>query len=192
MTGVQTCALPICFPVTIHSFLFPSHDTSFHTPATTTAQLINALEEGTGFWNRIGGIVSNQSLYIRGYIDAVQTSPGIPGLLRMIVFYDRQANGALPAFNDVIRGVTNTGLNTNDGLTGINPINRERFLILYDKYMYGVGYLGTGTPTLMEGVNTQGKDGNNEFIIECYIPLRNLVTSYINELPTTPPTISYS
>ena len=152
--------------------------TNFSAPAFPPPPVyMNLIGQGTAYWERIGSKVNMQAVHIRGYIDNVQTGAGIPGLMRMIVFYDRQPNGAACVYSDVIQGRTNAGVASVDGLTGLNIDNRQRFVIIYDKYMYAAGY-NAGPPVVMEGNNTTGKDGNNEYIFNCYIPLRNLVSIF--------------
>lgn len=139
---------------------------------------LNLVGEGTSYWNRIGSKINMQAVHIRGYVHNVEPDTGaFPSLLRMIVFYDRQPNGAACLFTDVIQGRTNTGVGAVDGLQGLNIDNKDRFVIIYDKYMYAAGY-NAGPPVVLEANNTTGKDGNNEYVLNCYIPLRNLVSIF--------------
>ena len=45
MTGVQTCALPICFPVTILSMWFPSHDSRDGADVKNTQAALAAIDQ---------------------------------------------------------------------------------------------------------------------------------------------------
>jgi len=145
--------------------------------STPAPNYLNFVGEGTSYWNRIGSKINMQAVHIRGFVDNIEADGASPGLLRMIVFYDRQPNGQPCLFTDVIQGRTNTGVGAIDGLQGLNIDNKDRFVIIYDKYMYAAGY-DAGPPVVVQANNTTGKDGNNEYVFNCYIPLRNLVSIF--------------
>ena len=120
-----------------------------------TANVMNGMFSGEDYFRRIGNKIEMYSLHITGYIDPTQASPGLPSLMRMIVVYDKQANGAAPLISDVIKTVNTNGVEETTACSQLNYTARDRYIILYDKYMYGVGYLGTAgqPPTFMEGAN---------------------------------------
>ena len=51
---------------------------------------------------------------------------------RLLVVYDRQTNGALPAASDILKDYDQSGSSSTGVFSGINPDNRERFVILAD------------------------------------------------------------
>ena len=51
---------------------------------------------------------------------------------RLLVVYDRQTNGALPAASDILKDYDQSGSSSIGVFSGINPDNRERFVILAD------------------------------------------------------------
>ena len=69
MTGVQTCALPICFPVTIGGYQFgPIDDVEGHPayqPGVFDAVQIDELEDGSLIFNDMTAILLNQEKYRR-------------------------------------------------------------------------------------------------------------------------------
>lgn len=135
---------------------------------------LNGIATGEGYYNRLGAKIEMQSLRITGYIDPYQTAPGLPSYLRMVIVYDRQANGALPGYTDVFRSVFNSGGEESSGMSQLSHVNSSRFKIVYDKVIYGTGY----TTVLMEGNNTTGPEGRNEFLLDLYVPLKGLQTIY--------------
>lgn len=87
---------------------------------------------GAGMSDRVGRKLTMKSLYIRGTVQ-VQLSATPSGsvtseahMLRLIVLYDKQPNGALPALADILGagGTVNSMFNID---------NRDRFQILKDK-----------------------------------------------------------
>lgn len=87
---------------------------------------------GADMTNRIGRKIRVESLYVRGSL-AVQAAVQTPLTLnnvpaqaaRMIILWDAQPNGALPAVTDVLA--------TSSPYSQLNLNNRERFKILADK-----------------------------------------------------------
>jgi len=104
-----------------------SAGTTITTVGTPTMQLLNGLVQGTDSVTRIGRKIMMKSIQIRNAIGkAVQTSSSI---IRTIVFYDTQTNGAAPVVTDLLQAST---LATYI-VSPLNLNNRERFRILWDK-----------------------------------------------------------
>jgi len=83
----------------------------FRNPATATnVVLLNGIQTGTGFFNRIGSRVEMRSLQIRGIVNSAATTTG--NNLRMIVVYDRQPAGALPIVSDLLQSRDQAGVPT--------------------------------------------------------------------------------
>jgi hypothetical protein len=111
----------------------PATAAAFSTTAVFT--LLNGMVPGTGSNNRVGRKISMKSLAIRGFVryKQVGTAPS-DDYLRIIVFYDRQPNGAAPAFGDVIQATDNGGGTTTDAIGPLNINNADRFKVLRDIY----------------------------------------------------------
>lgn len=153
----------------------------------------NLIQEGAGFWNRIGRKINMKSLYITGLIAPVGNNAEalVEDYNRIIIFYDRQANGANINYADLIqsRDQLGTGL-SNTALDHINMDNRERFLVLMDRRIVTPpiainGATATNNNLNME-TNGEGVDGNMK--IQRYIKLQDLETMYLNT--TNPSTIA--
>lgn len=154
-------------------------------PATTTNfvntlaafVLLNPVQQGPAYYNRIGSRIELSSLNLRGIINPLFVNNAVRpfDIGRIIIFYDRQTNGVLPTQVDLLQTRDQAGNATNVGLSPINLDNRDRFLIIRDYQMYFPENDGTGITRL---VNTQGKEGNNEYSINMHIKLKGLQTMY--------------
>jgi len=95
------------------------------TPASrdfTTFSPIFIPQLGSAPVNRIGRKTIMKSLYVRGY----WTPASVLANLRVIVYYDKQCNGATPAITDALTGVT-PNFNSFSNLA-----NSERFIVIAD------------------------------------------------------------
>lgn len=109
-------------------------NTAFSATAAPAGGLLNAIERGTPPNNRIGNEVRATSVQIRYNIfNAIPAE--FPQIIRVIVFYDRQANGGNPGF---IGASSTNALLDNDVIT--NPVHapynqntRMRYHVMYDK-----------------------------------------------------------
>lgn len=97
------------------------------TTGTVTALNLTAL--GTDFNNRIGRKILMKYVYITGILKPVDTST-VPAYCRILIVYDNQPNGALPAMTDL--------LVTANSIDQLNLNNKDRFKILADK-RYAIG-----------------------------------------------------
>lgn len=107
---------------------------SFDTTGTVT--LLSAPIQGTDYTNRIGRKIMLKSVYVRGFCgtetSATVTAPVVaPAQIgRLILLIDMQPNGTLPAMTDILMAAT--------PISHLNPNNRDRFKILFDKqYVFG-------------------------------------------------------
>lgn len=91
---------------------------------TGTITLLNGVAVGTDFTDRIGRKILMKSIFIRGIHLPVDDSTG-NFISRLVIVYDRQANGVAPAITDVVKSI--------NGSAQINLNNRDRFQILFDK-----------------------------------------------------------
>lgn len=113
---------------------------------TGTVTLLNGVATGDDFTDRDGRRITMTSLYIQGMVTAVDNVTGA-SLARLIVVYDKQANGAAPAITDVLKAA--------DSYAQINLNNRSRFQIIADK-RYALGPMSdtatqafAGSPSVM-------------------------------------------
>jgi len=109
--------------------VFPFNDTPTLTP-------LNIITSGSSMFNRIGRKVSMKSVHIQGAFTTTGNTSTVPQFARLIVIYDKQPNGALPNYTDVITDqINNTGGDTkiSGPRSGINLNNRDRFEMLIDR-----------------------------------------------------------
>nr|WAE42221.1 MAG: capsid protein [Cressdnaviricota sp.] len=145
----------------------------------------NLVIEGAGFYNRIGRKIAMQSWTVRATITllAIPSAQLVPETLRIIIGYDRQPNGVAATFNQVIQSYSQQGAFTNTVYDGPNMDNRDRFIILRDKYISMPGEQASGVP--IQGppfssgpasIGTSGSDGGA--LWRETIQLGNLETQY--------------
>lgn len=104
---------------------------AYRLPATATNLiLLNGIQAGAGFFNRIASRIEMRNLHIRGTVNNVTTS--FMQTLRLLVVYDRQPTGALPVVSDILQSRTQTGAPTTSGVSEINLDFRDRFTIIRD------------------------------------------------------------
>jgi len=83
---------------------------------------------GSDMTNRIGRKIQMKSLYIRGVLQRESTAVDTVHdacLCRLIIVYDKQPNGAVPAITDI--------LVTSSSISQLNLNNRDRFQVIKDK-----------------------------------------------------------
>lgn len=155
---------------------------SYRLPATNTVMLLNGVQTGAAFFNRVGSRIEMKNLHIRGSIINAATST-ITSILRMIIVYDRQPTGALPAVTDILQSRDQTGTATNSGVSEINLDERDRYAILRDYQVYGPPVTNTGG-TLTAG--PQFPPGDDSSDVNIFIKLKGLTTHFKSSSnPTT-------
>lgn len=135
--------------------------------------LMNIIQQGNGVNNRIGSIINMKSLHLRGVIDSTVTVTTQNQQLRMMVIYDRNPNGNLPLFSDIISGRYPDNANGSVIYSEINIDNRERFVVLRDKY-YTTPWQQWNANTL---VATEVRD-EQQFTVNEHIKMKGLSTIY--------------
>nr|QXP07673.1 MAG: putative capsid protein [Arizlama virus] len=123
---------------------FKSVDVQLSGDCNTTGSvlLVNGIARGDEIFERTGRQIVMKSVELRWQV-ASTTTTGIAQTCRIMLVYDRQANGAAPTILNVIRGAA-------DGFLPHQPRNlenRRRFTILYDR-TFVVGPQGTSTTAL--------------------------------------------
>jgi len=138
----------------------------------TQITLLNGIQTGTGFFNRIGSRIEMKSLRIRGFIYYALTS--IQDAVRIIVVYDRQPTGALPTIANLLQGRDQVGTTQTAGSSEINLDNRDRFTIVRDHR------ITIPSCTVAAGVLTNGPSWshNQTAEVDLFIKLKGLVTHY--------------
>lgn len=101
------------------------------TVGATTFILCNNMQQGNSGITRIGRQITVKSVAYNMMIKPAATTTS--GLLRFMLIWDRQANGAAPAITDIL-GFNDAATTTANQITAaMNMSNRERFKVLVDK-----------------------------------------------------------
>jgi len=142
---------------------------------TPTFAVCNALQLGSGTWQRDGDMVKLKSFHIRGQIrptDAAHATERPLGWRAMLV-YDRQTNGATPSADALIYNVNEAGSQiATNSRSMTNYVHKKRFLILMDEY-HVLPFAGSG------GASASGVDVPDSIsTIDRFIKLKNLPTLY--------------
>lgn len=133
---------------------------------TATFQLMNGIQSGSSFYNRIGNVVRLRSLHLIGQLVVNGTAPAsIPEYDRVMVIYDRQSNGAFPALADVLTSYKNDGTTSSTVFDHLNMNNKDRFQVLCDIRL-AIPYNTNGAPNadLASIIDYNGEYNINRFI----------------------------
>nr|WAE42614.1 MAG: capsid protein [Cressdnaviricota sp.] len=143
---------------------------------TTTAQFfpLNIPVSGAGFNNRVGNEIEMKSLHFVGSLQATGNAAAGNDYIRVIIFYDRQPNGANPAFADLITSYNSSGSTSSTSYDHMNPNNFDRFKILMDVRLAINNPSTAGLTCQVAGaINYTG-----EFNINRFIKLNGLSTRF--------------
>lgn len=135
----------------------------FTTPVLT---LINGMALGSDNFNRIGRKVFMKSIQVRGSIRPSLTTT-LAEYMRIALVYDRQPNGAAPAYADIFQMTTQAGATSSTSESLPNEANKNRFSIIKD---FQYDYPGNVGPNQ----NTSPSQ-----VINWFIPLKDSVTHYL-------------
>lgn len=136
---------------------------------------LNLVRAGSTYVNRTGRRIEMKSIRITGQITPVpRTSTTQDDYVRVIIFYDRQTNGAVPLVADVLSTTDQAAANTTTSYSGANLNNRDRFQILMDYRCELPGYTNTAGAISTPGFQDQTK----EFTIDRYIKLKGQITQF--------------
>jgi len=141
--------------------------------------LLNAIQDGSGFYQRVGRKINMKSLNVTLNIEPTTTNTGNvpPQYARVVVFYDAQPNGVAPIYSDVLQDITQSGTASVTAYSSINLNNRERFKILMDKKIKLSGKAAGGAP-LVTGQNDVYEQNNGKLNITKFIKLKGIETMY--------------
>lgn len=155
---------------------------NFRAPATASSViLLNGVQTGAAFFNRVGSRVEMKNLHIRGVVTSAVTTVDTIG--RLLILYDRQPTGALPVIADILLSRDQTGAVTTSGVSEINLDNRDRFIVVRDIQWFLPAVTNTA------GVLTNGPQYSDDMphtSINEFIKLKGLGTHYKSSSnPTT-------
>lgn len=108
-------------PMEAHVFDHVSSITSFGAAGTGLVEHLNEIAEGTAINNRLSNRCTLRNLLIRGQVRANLSTQPTSGVLMIV--YDRQPQGALPAYTDIMDAATVLSYQRLD--------SRDRFQILW-------------------------------------------------------------
>jgi len=100
--------------------------------ATGTPTLLNGCVAGSQNYQRIGRKINLKSLQIRGHLFPSDTTTNTC-LVRMLIVFDKQSNGAAPTWGDVIKSQNIAGTTSSTVTDMLNLDNRDRFEVIRDK-----------------------------------------------------------
>lgn len=135
---------------------------------------LNLVQVGSSFFNRVGRRIELKSLTLRGIFATLRTVAN-ESIGRILVVYDAQTNGALPAIADLLQTTDQTGANTNTPYSGINMNYRDRFQILRDYQCYLPSFTDTAGVVTNPGYIDNTINFPN---FKIHIKLKNLLTQY--------------
>jgi len=90
-----------------------------------TLQLLNGVANGTDFTNRIGRKINMVDLEVKMFFFPISGNAYPGDVIRVMLIYDKQTNGALPAVSDILTSAY--------PLSFTNLNNRNRFEVLHDE-----------------------------------------------------------
>jgi len=135
------------------------------------------------FYGRIANRTRGVSLELRGIVRTTGANGAAVGNQtgRILVVYDRQPNGAIPASTDVIQDFAQDGSTSTGNYSKLNMTNRDRFLIMRDRTIFfpNVGIDGVpGASTALDFSNDPMAANTPTFAIVEHIELKGLQTQY--------------
>lgn len=98
---------------------------------------LNLVRPGTASYNRVGRKIQLLSVRLRGFfqlnvIGATTTGQYVGNQVRMVVVYDKQPSGAVPAFDTIFGHTDQAGTESSIYLDPVKYDNMSRFQILKD------------------------------------------------------------
>lgn len=152
---------------------------------TASPNVLVVPETGGGFFNRLGNRTRGVSLQIRGTVAPTFSNAATlaQGRVRIVIYYDRQSNAANPTISDILADTDNGGSTNTDVQSMVNISNRDRFVILRDRYIVTpeIGVNGGASP-LVGAVFTDPNGCGKTFKYEEFIKLKGLESCYNSSL----------
>lgn len=147
---------------------------SYGLSSTAVITCLNLIRVGSTYVNRTGRRVEMKSIRVRGNIDTLRTSIA-EDMVRIMVVYDRQTNGAFPTIQDILASTDQAAANTTTSYSNANLNNRDRFQILRDWW--------TMLPPLTLTVGQVSTPGFTDpvrptFVVDFYVKLKGLIAQF--------------
>nr|QXP07773.1 MAG: putative capsid protein [Arizlama virus] len=106
---------------------------AYQEPAANTGYtVLNVVQQGAAVYNRVGTRVNFKSLQLRLMLSG-QTAATVNAILRVVMVYDRQTNGAAPAIATIFSDLSAAGGATTTFHSGLAIANRSRFQVIRDE-----------------------------------------------------------
>lgn len=141
--------------------------------------LLNGIQEGASFYNRVGRRIQMQSVRLLANYDVTGTGTGAGTgnneYHRIMIIYDRQPNGNFPVAADILLTYNDAGATQTTCWSGLNMNNSERFQVLADIRNYMPDNASTGTENYTAAIFDYKK---SEVNIDRYIRLNGAETHY--------------
>lgn len=145
--------------------------------------ILNQNMADTPFYNFIGSEIQMKSAYIAGqiFVSNPPVDSKLSDYIRVMLVYDRQANGALFTKPDLLESANINGVTDNTVLAFRKVGTKDRFLVLADKR---ISFPGTNTDIGPVGGPWKQEVGavvdysKNPVNFKIFVPLGGLVTRY--------------
>lgn len=114
-------------------------DTSFGFTVSTTATVspLNLIASGTDDFQRIGNQINLIYCQVRLWFNQTPPVAAVRNdYVRVSIVYDRQTNGALPAYATVFQDVDNAGTGTSNPFSFTNRDTKHRFKVLMSETFF--------------------------------------------------------
>lgn len=145
------------------------------------ANLLNGVQVGAAFTNRIGSRMEMKSIHMRGTITSTVTD--VQNILRALLIYDRQPNGAAPVYTDVFQSRDQSGTAATTAISEINLDQRDRYVVVRD-FQWSSPAVSNAAGVLTNG--PEYAPGDNDWNLNEFIPLTGLTTHFkSSSAPTT-------
>lgn len=150
-------------------------DSAVSASGTVVGLLLPGIQQGTTDTTRIGNHIRVKHITVNGVI-----ADTVPNRGRVIICWDRQPNGALPAFGEILSSPTVDGMYNHDNVVGCGG---QRFTVLYDsRFAINPNIVATQTYHHWKySTHSQNKvvtyDGNAGAITD--LVTNNLVVAYV-------------
>jgi len=150
------------------------------------SQWLNNINLGSFDVNRLGNKIKMKTLHFKAFITPSTnptSTPLYPNLIRMLIVYDAQFNGAAtaPTLPEILQTMNSAGNQETGVFTGVNIGNRARFTILRD-YLRATGRIDYDVDNItpLGGISTpangcgggQGSEKSGQlFLIDDFIQI---------------------
>lgn len=150
--------------------------------ATATAAVMVVPLIGAGFMNRLGNRTRGVSIQATGFIapSGLNGAATSQQFARIMIIYDRQTNGAVPAIGTILGDTIAAGTTaTPTPSSGLNINNRDRFMVLRDRKVL-LPALGAAGATIDSNVVTCANDlcDKGGLNYQEFVKLKGLETLY--------------